>query len=91
VLDMTGDPARPAITAGCALLTADEPPARSPFDGLTPEAGNHSPALEALNPASTKPLGMKPHSAGALLHELRWAPVDELQTPSHIPQAAPSA
>lgn len=101
VMEFTGDPAQPAVSAGCACLTADKPAVRAPLDGLAPHAGDHGPALAALNPASTEPLHGRRHVAGVHLDELRWPPggasvgfhdgLDPLQGLSHVPQVAPSA
>lgn len=80
VLEMSGDPARTAIAVGCVMLSTDEPRAGSPIDGLTAAAGNHGPALDTLNPASTQHLVWQPHPAGNLLKSLRWAAGDAQMT-----------
>jgi type VII secretion protein EccE len=91
VLEMTGDPNRPTIAAGCALLTVDRPNGREVPDGLKPHAGDHGPALIALSPASTTPLGGSRH-AGVHLDELRWPAggFEDADRRPHLPQVAAS-
>ncbi|TFV55429.1 type VII secretion protein EccE [Mycobacterium sp. PS03-16] len=55
-LDITGTATHPELIAGCAVRTADRPPAGAPVAGLTPQRGRHRPALQALHPFSTSRL-----------------------------------
>ncbi len=54
-LEMSGDPARPSVTAACALLTAERP-GSAPAPGLTALRGRHGVALAALHPLSAQRL-----------------------------------
>jgi type VII secretion protein EccE len=86
-LELTGDPAHPVVSAGCARLTADKPARSAPVDGLTPHAGDHGPALAALNPASTEPMHGRRRATSAGFYD----GLDALQRFSHVPQVASSA
>ncbi|BBX32200.1 hypothetical protein MMAG44476_27557 [Mycolicibacterium mageritense DSM 44476 = CIP 104973] len=59
-LEFTGDPARPRISVGCAVRSAEKPKAKAPVARLTPARGRHRPALEALSPLSVDRLEAAP-------------------------------
>ena len=77
-LEIAGDGTRNTVAAACALLT-DTPPERSaPLAGLTPQHGNHRPALAALDLLSTRRLDGHTDAPVDLLTELDWpTPVGE--------------
>lgn len=59
VLELTGDPIRPAVRLAYAVHTAERPVGRAmtgPMAGLIPEVGRQWPALRAMDPAATEPL-----------------------------------
>ncbi|AKN15429.1 type VII secretion protein EccE [Mycobacterium haemophilum DSM 44634] len=64
------------IAAACAFLTDTAPQGAAPLAGLTPQCGNHRPALAALDLLSTQRLDGHTDTATELLTRLRWpAPV----------------
>ncbi|MGB3355724.1 MAG: type VII secretion protein EccE [Mycobacterium sp.] len=72
-LEFTGSRAHPEIAAACAIRTAERPGSRAPLAGLTPERGEHRPALAALATDSDRRLSAAPTPAPAdLLSHLRW-------------------
>ncbi len=77
-LEIAGDGTRNTVAAACAFLT-DTPPERSaPLAGLTPQHGNHRPALAALDLLSTRRLDGHTDAPVDLLAELDWpTPVGE--------------
>ncbi|OBH22260.1 type VII secretion protein EccE [Mycobacterium sp. E342] len=74
-LEIAGDPTRTTVAAACAFLT-DTPPGRTaPPAGLTPQRGNHRPALAALDLLSTRRLDGHTDAPAGLLAELDWPAV----------------
>ncbi|ORB72880.1 type VII secretion protein EccE [Mycobacterium scrofulaceum] len=71
-LEIAGDAAQPTIAAACALQTDTQPERRAPLAGLTPQAGNHWPALMALDLLSTRRLDGHSDAPAGLLAELDW-------------------
>ena len=59
------------IAASCAFCTDAQPPAGAPVAGLTPQRGNHRPALAALDPVSTQRLDGHTAAPADLLTQLR--------------------
>jgi type VII secretion protein EccE len=81
-----GSGARHTVAVACALLTDAPPPAAAPVGGLTPQRGNHRPALTALDLLSTQRLDGHVSAPAGLLMRLDWptphsgahrAPLDE--------------
>ncbi len=71
-LEIAGDKAEPTVAVACAFQTDTPPERKAPLAGLTPQRGNHLPALTALDLLSTARLdGHTPAPAG-LLTQLRW-------------------
>lgn len=74
VLEITGDPARPALSAACAVRTADRPSGKAPVPGVIPQAGRHRLALTAMSPVCTEFLGgPATRVSGSFLEALRWS------------------
>lgn len=71
-LEIAGDPGRPTIAAACAFLTGTPPAADAPPAGLTPQRGNHGPALAAMDLLSTGRLDGHTDVAAGMLTLLRW-------------------
>jgi type VII secretion protein EccE len=72
-LEFTGSRAHPEVAAACAIRTAERPGSRAPLTGLTPERGEHRPALAALATDSDRRLSATPVPVPAdLLSQLRW-------------------
>lgn len=63
---------RTTIAAACAFLTEAPPKSGAPLDGLTPQRGNHQPALAALDLLSTQRLDGHTDAAADRLTRLRW-------------------
>lgn len=75
-LEIAGDPAHPTVAAACAFLTETPPKGRAPLNGLTPQRGNHRPALAVLDLASTGRLDGHTAAGADTLARLGWpAPV----------------
>ena len=55
-LEIAGDPTHNTIAAACAILTDVPPSGAAPLPGLTPQRGNHRPALMTLDLFSTQRL-----------------------------------
>jgi type VII secretion protein EccE len=55
-VEIGGEPTRYTVAAACAFRTEEQPGPAAPLDGLTPQRGNHGPALMALDPLSTRRL-----------------------------------
>jgi type VII secretion protein EccE len=53
VLEMTGEPAQPALSVTVALVTAERPTATPPLPGVISHTGLHRPVLAAMAPTST--------------------------------------
>ncbi|OCB31179.1 type VII secretion protein EccE [Mycobacterium malmoense] len=71
-LEIAGDAAQPTIAAACAVQTDTQPERRAPLAGLIPQAGNHLPALTALDLLSTRRLDGHSDAPAGLLAELDW-------------------
>lgn len=63
---------RNTVAAACVFCTEAPPSAGAPLAGLTPQRGNHQPALVALDPASTQRLDGHTSAPADLLARLRW-------------------
>jgi type VII secretion protein EccE len=59
------------VAVACALLT-DSPPDGAPVPGMTPQNGNHRPALAALDLLSTQRLDGQAGASADLLARLVW-------------------
>src|SRR6201999_700865 len=53
-LEIAGDRAHQTVAAACAFLTDAPPEGGAPLPGLTPQRGNHLPALTALDLVSNQ-------------------------------------
>ncbi len=71
-LEIAGDGTHNTIAAACAFLTDTPPERTAPLAGLTPQRGNHRPALEALDLLSTQRLDGHTDAPADLLTRLRW-------------------
>ena len=67
-----GSGARHTVAVACALLTDAPPEAAAPLSGLTPQRGNHQPALMALDLLSTQRLDGHIEAPADLLTRLDW-------------------
>jgi ESX secretion system protein EccE len=63
---------RNTIAVACAFCTDTPPPAGAPLAGLTPQNGNHRPALGALDLLSTQRLDGHTDAPADLLTRLHW-------------------
>ena len=72
-LEIVGDGTRNTVAAACAFLTDTPPTGAPPLAGLTPQRGNHRPALTALDLSSTRRLDGHTDEPAALLSRLDWA------------------
>ena len=64
--------ARPTVAVACALVTDALPGAAAPLPGMTPQRGNHWPALMALDLLSTQRLDGHAEAPAELLTRLHW-------------------
>jgi type VII secretion protein EccE len=71
-LEIAGTEAGRTLAVGCAFRTNAHPAAGAPISGLTPQSGNHRPALVALDPTSTERLDGHADLPAGLLGQLRW-------------------
>ncbi|MCV7099373.1 type VII secretion protein EccE [Mycobacterium palustre] len=71
-LEIAGDAAHPTVAAACAFLTDTPPAASAPLEGLTPQRGNHLPALMALDLSSPRRLDGHVAAPAGLLARLVW-------------------
>jgi type VII secretion protein EccE len=71
-LEIAGSGNRNTIAAACAFLTETPPKSGAPLAGLTPQRGNHRPALAALNLLSTQRLDGHTDAPADLLTRLHW-------------------
>lgn len=71
-LEIAGDNSRPTVAVACAFQTETGPDGKAPVDGLTPQRGNHLPALTALDLLSTRRLGGHAAAPENLLVQLHW-------------------
>ena len=67
-----GSGARHTVAVACALLTDAPPAAAAPLSGLTPQRGNHQPALMALDLLSTQRLDGHTEAPADMLTRLDW-------------------
>lgn len=68
----TGTGAHYTVAAACALRTDAAPDRGAPASGLTLERGNQRPALQALDPLSSRRLGGHTEAPADLLDRLQW-------------------
>jgi type VII secretion protein EccE len=71
-LEIAGDGTHNTIAAACAFLTGAPPDGAAPVAGLTPQRGNHRPALTALDLLSTQRLDGHTDEPAGLLSRLAW-------------------
>ena len=71
-LEIAGDKGRPTVAVACAFQTETGPDGKAPVDGLTPQRGNHLPALTALDLLSTRRLDGHGPAPENLLVQLHW-------------------
>lgn len=71
-LEIAGDKGRLTVAAACAFQTETGPDRKAPVDGLTPQRGNHLPALTALDLLSTRRLDGHAPAPENLLAQLYW-------------------
>jgi len=71
-LEIAGDRTRRTVAAACAFLTDTAPAGAAPLAGLTPQRGNHRPALAALDLSSTQRLDGHAEEPAGLLARLDW-------------------
>jgi ESX secretion system protein EccE len=71
-LEIGGDDSRPTVAVACAVQTETGPDGKAPVDGLTPQRGNHLPALTALDLLSTRRLSGHTAAPENLLAQLHW-------------------
>ena len=71
-LEIVGDGTHRTIAAACAFLTDTPPAGAAPLGGLTPQRGNHRPALAALDLLSTQRLDGHTDEPVGLLARLAW-------------------
>ncbi len=71
-LEIAGDGTHNTVAAACAFLTDAPPEKNAPLAGLTPQRGNHGPALTALDLLSTQRLDGHTDAPADLLARLRW-------------------
>ncbi|OBG62785.1 type VII secretion protein EccE [Mycobacterium sp. E3339] len=84
-LEFAGDGTNITVAAACAFLTDTAPERTAPLPGLTPQHGNHRPALSALDLLSTRRLDGHTAAPAGLLAELDWPP---LATPAPVAEPA---
>jgi type VII secretion protein EccE len=72
-LEIAGDGTHNTIAAACAFLTDTPPAAAAPLAGLTPQRGNHRPALMVLDLLSTQRLDGHTDAPAGLLARLAWS------------------
>jgi type VII secretion protein EccE len=71
-LEIAGDGSHRTIAGACAFLTDALPAGAAPRAGLTPQRGNHRPALAALDLLSTQRLDGHTDEPAGLLARLAW-------------------
>jgi type VII secretion protein EccE len=71
-LEIAGDETHNTVAAACAFLTDTPPAGAAPLAGLTPQRGNHRPALAALDLLSTQRLDGHTDEPAGLLARLAW-------------------
>jgi hypothetical protein len=60
------------VAVACAFQTETGPDGKAPVDGLTPQRGNHLPALTALDLLSTRRLDGHTAAPADLLSQVHW-------------------
>jgi len=71
-LEIAGSGTHKTVAAAAAFLTDAQPAASAPLAALTPQRGNHLPALLALDPLSTQRLDGHTQAPADLLTGLNW-------------------
>lgn len=71
-LEVAGDKTQPTVAVACAFQTETGPDGKAPVDGLTPQRGNHLPALTALDLLSTRRLDGHTAAPANLLSQVHW-------------------
>jgi type VII secretion protein EccE len=71
-LEIAGDKTHRSIAVACAFQTEAPPDEAAPPAGLTPQRGNHLPALTALDLLSTQRLDGHTEAPAGLLSRLDW-------------------
>ncbi|BBZ10989.1 type VII secretion protein EccE [Mycobacterium branderi] len=71
-LEISGTAGDQTLAVACAFRTNAHPAGGAPISGLTPQSGNHRPALVALDPTSTERLDGHSDLPDGLLGQLRW-------------------
>lgn len=71
-LEVAGDRRRPTVAVACVFQTETGPGRRAPVDGLTPQRGNHLPALTTLDLLCTRRLDGHTAAPADLLAQLHW-------------------
>jgi len=71
-LEVAGDRSRPTVAVACAFQTETGPGRKAPVAGLTPQRGNHLPALRTLDLLSTRRLDGHTAAPADLLSQLHW-------------------
>lgn len=71
-LEIAGDKGSFTVAVACAFQTETGPDGKAPVDGLTPQRGNHLPALTALDLLSTRRLDGHAPAPENLLAQLHW-------------------
>lgn len=71
-LEIADSGAHYTVAAACALRTDTAPGGAAPVAGLTLERGNQRPALQALDPLSTRRLDGHTQAPADLLERLNW-------------------
>ena len=71
-LEKTGVPGDYTAAAACAFRTEAQPEGAAPLDRLTPQRGNHLPALLALELSSTQRLDGHTAVPADVLRRLDW-------------------
>ncbi|OBK21038.1 type VII secretion protein EccE [Mycobacterium asiaticum] len=71
-LEIAGSESAYTVAAACALRTEAAPAGAPPVAGMTLERGNQRPALQALDPLSTRRLDGHTAAAEDLLARLEW-------------------
>lgn len=71
-LEIAGDRTGRTLAAACVFLTESPPEAAAPVAGLSPQRGNHGPALAALDLLSTQRLDGHTAEPAGLLERLDW-------------------
>jgi len=71
-LEIAGDKTQSTVAVACAFQTDTPPDRKAPLDGLTPQRGNHLPALTALDLLSTHRLDGHTAAPAGVLAQLHW-------------------